>query len=295
MRLSIAVFVMLITGTGALAQSRDFSGPFTGYEAEALSNVWSEIRAAARFEDINWRAHGLSGPPGDPEAQRLLSANWNELRRETRFEDIDWDDYSYGERSARSSERYGRSDRGYSANGRRYNDSPFTRAEAEDLSRVWDQIRVAAHFEDINWSAHGLSRAPGSAEAQRILSANWNELRRETRFEDIDWQDYSYADRSTPSSRTERYGRVGSGFPETERDFNESPFTREEAAALSRVWGEIRGAAHFEDINWRAHGLSGPPGDRDARRLMSTYWGELREAARFEDIDWQATTGYRAR
>ena len=73
MRLLIAVIVMLITGTVALAQSRDYSGPFTGYEAEALSDVWPEIRGAAHFEDINWRAHGLSGPPGNSEAQRLLS------------------------------------------------------------------------------------------------------------------------------------------------------------------------------------------------------------------------------
>jgi hypothetical protein len=61
------------------------------------------------------------------------------------------------------------------------------------------------------------------------------------------------------------------------------------------VWPEIREAANFGDINWRAMGFSGAPGDRDARRIMSRYWGELREAGSFEDIDWQATTGYRAR
>ena len=64
---------------------------------------------------------------------------------------------------------------------------------------------------------------------------------------------------------------------------------------MSRAWGQIREAARYEDIDWRAIGFSGAPGDRDARRIMSRYWGQLREAGRFEDIDWQATTGYRAR
>jgi hypothetical protein len=282
MKLAIAILVTLMTGTVALAQSRD-SGPFTGYEAEALRDVWPEIRVAARFEDINWRAHGLDRAPGSPEAQRLLSANWDELRRETRFENIDWDDYSYASRSSSRNERYGRYE-----NERGYDDGPFTRQEAAALSRVWDQIRVAARFEDINWNAHGLARAPGSREAQRMLSQNWDELRRETRFEDIDWDDYAYAARS--SSRAERYGRYESG-----GNVNGSPFTRDEAADLRRVWDQIRVAARFEDINWNAHGLSGPPGDREARRLMSRYWSELRQAARFDDINWQATTGYRAR
>jgi hypothetical protein len=202
MRLAIAILVALFATTAVHAQSRGFTGPFTGYEAEALSDVWPEIREAADFRDINWRAHGLDRAPGTPEAQRLLSANWDELRREQRFEDIDWDEYY------------------------------------------------------------------------------------DTRYSN---------DRSARSSRAERYGRVEGGFPESERGYNDSPFTREEAAAMSRAWGQIREAARFEDIDWRAMGYSGPPGDRDARRLMSRHWGQLREAGRFEDIDWQATTGYRAR
>ena len=176
---------------------------------------------------------------------------------------------------------------------------PFTGYEAETMSDVWSEIRQAGNFEDINWRAHGLSRAPGTPEAQRLLSANWDELRREQRFEDIDWDEYydtRYSnDRSARSSRAERYGRVDSGLPENERGYNDSPFTREEAAAMSRAWGQIREAARFEDIDWRAMGFSGAPGDRNARRLMSRHWGQLREAGSFESIDWQATTGYRAR
>jgi len=64
---------------------------------------------------------------------------------------------------------------------------------------------------------------------------------------------------------------------------------------MSLAWGRIRQAAQFDDIDWRAMGVSRRPGDRDARRLASRYWGELRKAEHFEDIDWQKTTGYRAR
>jgi hypothetical protein len=178
---------------------------------------------------------------------------------------------------------------------------PFTGYEAEELSEVWPEIRQAQSFEDINWRAHGMSRPPGSPEAQRFLASNWNELRREERFGDIDWEYYgdrygrSSASREERSSRTERYGRAETGFPEDERGSSASPFTREESAAMSRAWGQIREAARFEDIDWRAIGFSNAPGDRQARQLMSRHWGQLREAGRFEDINWQAITGYRQR
>jgi hypothetical protein len=168
---------------------------------------------------------------------------------------------------------------------------PLTGYEAEAISDVWQEIREADDFEDINWRAHGLSRAPASAEAQRFLAANWDDLRREERFADIDWDEY----RDERSSRFERYGRNETGFPRDERSFDDSPFTAEEAAVMSRAWGQLREAARFEDIDWRAAGLSRPPGSREDRRLMASHWGELREAERFEDIDWQATTGYRVR
>jgi hypothetical protein len=168
---------------------------------------------------------------------------------------------------------------------------PLTGYEAELLSDVWSEIRQVEDFDGINWPAHGLNRAPASPDAQRFLAANWDELRREERFGDIEWDEYG--DRSKRSSRAERSGRLETGFPENETDYD-SPFTREETAALSRAWGQIREAARFEDIDWRAIGFSGAPGDRDARRLMSANWGQLREAGRFEDIDWQAATRYRA-
>lgn len=169
--------------------------------------------------------------------------------------------------------------------------APLTGYEAEAISDVWREIREAEDFEDINWRAHGLNRAPASAEAQRFLAANWDDLRREERFADIDWDEY----RSERSSRFERYGRFETGFPRDEGDLKDSPFTSKEAAAVSRAWSQVREAARFDDIDWRAAGVSRPPGSREDRRLMASHWGELREAERFEDIDWQATTGYRAR
>lgn len=175
-----------------------------------------------------------------------------------------------------------------------YNTGPFTGYEAQELSEVWSQIRAAAHFEDINWSAHGLNRAPGSPEAQRILSDNWNELRREEDFRDIDWNDY-YGNRVAQSSGTERYGRGNSGsLADDAGGYHNSPYAREDFEEMSRVWSKIRQAARYDDINWRGLGLSAAPGGHEARRLTGKYWNELRKAAQFEDINWQATTGYRA-
>jgi len=74
-----------------------------------------------------------------------------------------------------------------------------------------------------------------------------------------------------------------------------SPYTPQESATLARVWRTIRGAAHYEDINWQAIGVASEPGDAEARRLMAKNWAKLRGAAKFEDINWPAATGYVAR
>lgn len=176
---------------------------------------------------------------------------------------------------------------------------PFTGYDAEVLSDVWPEIRQAASFEDIDWRAAGLDRAPGSPEAQRFLAEHWDEAREAERFAYIDWDELAEDDRRR-RPRGERYARAerDDGVARTvssDERYRESPFTREEAAELSRAWGEIREAARFEDIDWRSAGLSGAPGDREARRLMSQHWAQLREATRFEEIDWQATTGFRTR
>jgi hypothetical protein len=284
MRAAIAVLATLVVATAA-AQSRGFYGPFTGYEAEALSDVWPEIREARDWQDIDWRSLGLNRAPGDAQAQRLMAANWDEVRRETRFENIDWDELvDDGVFRRGSADRTDRFERRFPGPFAGY--GPFTRDESELMSRVWPEIREAAEYDDINWQAYGLVRAPGNSDARRIMAANWDELRRESRFESIEW-DRIVDDRDLRT--TQRYARGAADA------VGASPFTREEEAALSRVWGQIREAGNFNDIDWRSLGFAGAPGDREARRIMAQHWGELREAGRFEDIDWASVTGRRAR
>ena len=158
---------------------------------------------------------------------------------------------------------------------------PFTRREAQQLAAVWPEIREAGAFEDINWEAVGLTRAPGNSQARTLMATRWDSLRRAPEFSDIDWQAVT-AYPANPFEQRDQASRSG-------------PFTRQEAQQLAAVWPEIRNAASFEDIDWQAVGLRGAPGDAEARRLMSANWGSLRHADQFSDIDWQATVAYRAR
>jgi hypothetical protein len=167
---------------------QQFPGPFTGYgpfsrdESQLLAEVWPQIRDAARFDDINWRAYGLVQPPGDADARRVIAANWDSVRREERFQDIDWDRI-VDDRDLRTSR-----ERQYAGGfGSNYSASPFTREEASTLSRVWGEIRAAGAFADIDWRSVGFSGPPGSREARRVMAENWGQLREADRFEDIDW------------------------------------------------------------------------------------------------------------
>ena len=146
---------------------------------------------------------------------------------------------------------------------------PFTDAEAQLLSAVWPEIRQADDYEDINWSAHGLVRAPGSRDAQRAMAANWDDVRQARRFEEVDWTEVT-GNRNARSSRydEDRYGRQG---PFT----TSGPFNRDESEVLSELWPQIREAANFDDINWRAHGLSRAPGTADAQRIMAAHWSDV--------------------
>ncbi len=77
----------------AQVAARDYdgdSGPFTREEARRLRDVWSTIREAENFGDINWRSVGLSRAPGDREARRFMASDWGSLRRAERFDDINW-------------------------------------------------------------------------------------------------------------------------------------------------------------------------------------------------------------
>ena len=160
---------------------------------------------------------------------------------------------------------------------------PFTDAEAQLLSAVWPEIREAANYQDINWPAYGLNRAPGSRDVQRLMSQNWPELRRAQRFEQVDWDQYTQN-----AQRTSRYERSSDRF---EQRFpgpftGYGPFTRDESQILAELWPQIREAARFDDINWRAFGLIRPPGDADARRVIAANWDQVRREDRFQDIDW---------
>lgn len=278
MKRTLAILAAALA-TGAFAQG-GYYGPFTDAEAQLLSAVWPEIREAEDYEDINWSAHGLSRAPGSSEVRRAMAANWDELRQARRFEQIDWNRVVRGEPRSRRSDQIDRFEEQFP--GPFTDVGPFTRDEAAVMSRLWPEIREAADFDDINWNAYGLQRAPGGADARRIMAAHWDEVRREARFENIDW-DEIVDERELESSRRYAGGFGGSS--------STGPFTEFEAGLMSQAWGKIRQAASYDDIDWRAAGLSGPPGNRAARRIMAEHWGELREAERFEDIDWSATTG----
>jgi len=282
MKKTIAIVAALVFATGAVAQNRGGApyGLFTDAEAQSLSAAWPDIRKAPDYEYIQWPAYGLAEAPGSRETQRLMAANWGELRSASRFEQIDWDDLiedrAVQTSQYRSTERFEQESPGPFADY-----GPFTHDEAEILSSAWPQIREAARFDRIQWQAYGLTRAPGTSDARQILADNWDEARRQARFEDIDW-DEIVDDRELQPSR--QYAGGFAGDPS-------NLFTRDDAAALSRAWGQIREAAEFDEIDWRSAGLQRAPGSSEARRVMATNWGTLRELARFEDIDWATTTG----
>lgn len=282
MKKTIAIAAALVLATGAVAQNRGGApyGPFTDAEAQLLSAVWPDIRKAPAYEYIQWPAYGLDEAPGDRETQRLMAAQWGELRSASRFEQIDWDDL-IEDRAVQTSRYRSTEDFEQEFPGPFTGYGPFTRDEAGILSSAWPEIREAARFDHIQWGAYGLTRAPGTSDARRILADNWNEARRQRRFEDIDW-DEIVDDRELQRSR--QYAGGFAGDPS-------NLFTRDDEAALSRAWGQIREAAEFDDIDWRSAGLLRAPGSSEARRVMATNWGTLREAARFEDIDWATTTG----
>ncbi len=177
MRLTIAICAMLLATVGAYGQQLhgSVSGPFTNDEAELMSAVWPKIRDAAAFEDIDWEAVGLNRAPGSSDARRFMATHWDVVRSANEFRDIDWQGASRYRSSSKS---------GYALEDPT---GPFTSLEAEQLSAVWPEIRKADAFADIDWRAVGLSRAPGSREARRLMETQWGSLRRAAEFDDIDW------------------------------------------------------------------------------------------------------------
>lgn len=79
---------------------------------------------------------------------------------------------------------------GLLAQSREGSKGPLTGYEAGLMSNVWSEIRNVENFEDIDWHAHDLNRAPASPEAQQFFARHWDELRREERFSEIEWDKY---------------------------------------------------------------------------------------------------------
>ena len=156
--------------------------------------------------------------------------------------------------------------------------SPFSRQDEQLMSSVWPKIREARDFDDIDWKAVGLARAPGNSSARHLMAENWSRLRTEPRFDDIDWRDVRDSGNRTSAQRY---------------DEETGPFTRDEARRLSAVWSKIRQASSFADIDWKAVGMSRAPGDREAQAFTTAHWDSLRRAERFDDIDWRKEYGDR--
>ena len=182
MRYAIAALAALLTATTALPQELGVSSPpFTRVEAQALSDVWPDIRQAPAWGSIDWIAAGLNHAPGNPTAQELMAAHWDEMRRAEYFERIDWEEILNGDRGRRA--RRAANDRAPDGQGAT---GPFNREETVLMSRVWPRIREAARYDDIDWRALGI-REPGDRDAHRIMAGHWGQLREAARFEDIDW------------------------------------------------------------------------------------------------------------
>ena len=185
MRYGILVLAALLVASAALPQDRVVSAPFTRYEAQALSDVWPEVRQAPTWNSIDWIAAGLNRAPGSPEAQQLMAAHWDEVRRAEYFERIEWKKVIESDRGRRGKRSNAADADDRSLNGRSAL-GPFTRDEAVVMSRVWPRIREAADYEDIDWRALGV-REPGDRDAHRIMAGHWGQLREAARFEDINW------------------------------------------------------------------------------------------------------------
>ena len=83
---------------------------------------------------------------------------------------------------------------------------PYTRQEAQVMSEIWESIRGAARYEDVNWSVLNMTSAPGSAEAQQNTSIHWETLRGAGIFSEIDWEastGYSQTSNSPPENLTQ--------------------------------------------------------------------------------------------
>ena len=67
----------------------------------AIAPIWSQIRPAGRFEDINWGAIGMpGGPPVSEQGRQFLSSNWGNIRPAGNLGDVDWNAFTQAPSSA---------------------------------------------------------------------------------------------------------------------------------------------------------------------------------------------------
>lgn len=154
---------------------------------------------------------------------------------------------------------------------------PFPLAAAAGLS-------VASSLLGAN-AARRAARAQEQAANRSVAESRYqNDLAREdlAPYRDIGTQAlndvagvFGYTPYSAPTAETRTVGR--------------SPFRENDWNSIAGVWGQIRPAARFEDINWNAVNGAQPISDQ-ARQFLSTNWGNIRPAANLGDVDWNSFT-----
>lgn len=84
----------------AQPQTTAGNSPIQSQDFQAIAGLWPTIRSAARFEDINWAAHGFpNGPPVSPETQAMLSQQWGVIRNAANLSDVNWQAQGFGPES----------------------------------------------------------------------------------------------------------------------------------------------------------------------------------------------------
>jgi hypothetical protein len=72
-----------------------------------------------------------------------------------------------------------------------------------------------------------------------------------------------------------------------------SPLNQKDWEGLNSVFGAVRDANSFEDINWnagnfRGANFQGNPLSPEANKFLSTNWSTIRSAGKLADIDWSS-------
>jgi hypothetical protein len=69
--------------------------------------------------------------------------------------------------------------------------------------------------------------------------------------------------------------------------YGNSPLSQADWQAINPIWGNIRRAANYNDINWKDPSLKGASLSPEASQYLQNNWGNVRRAANFGDINWK--------